>query len=179
MVGFASLTSAQNFQGHIEYGMTYENLPPEMAGMESMLPSASDFYLKDDMIRFEQDIKDEKGFMLMDMMGQKLKLDISPESLGEEAGDDVDPEITYSKETKNIAGYKCKKAIVTIPADGETPAISNEVWYTDKIQGGHNQFKTLKGFPLEYVTDMNGMTVTVTAKNVSKENVSKSMFEHV
>ena len=187
LVGFSPLVNGQKFEGKILYGMTYENLPAEMEGYESMLPKESTFYLKGDNIRFEQDMgmagqqtiifnnKAETGFMLMNMMGQKMQIDISPSQF-EDGEEPADPEIKYLKDTKKVAGYKCKLAKVTVPTEDGSPAQTSMVWYTEDIQGGHNQYKTLKGFPLEYSSSVNGMEVTVTAKDVTKEKLSDSYF---
>ena len=82
---------------------------------------------------------------------------------------------SYSEETKKIAGYDCKKAILVF--DEDTKMV---VWCAEGITGGGSwggNFENLKGAPLEYTADLNGMSMTMTATKVSEEKVSKKKFE--
>jgi len=107
---------------------------------------------------------------------KKYKMSLDAESLKKAVDAQGEPEITYLEDTKEIAGYECKKAEVTM--DGmETPAI---FYYTEKIQaiGLRGMEKlTLKGMPLEYTISAQGLTMTMTAKEIKKEPVSDSSFE--
>lgn len=65
-------------------------------------------------------------------------------------------------ETKEIIGYKCKKAIVTFEND-----YVSEVWYTEDIvpnlRGGQYLFEEIKGLPLEMNAKTFGMEMQMTA----------------
>jgi len=179
---------AQDFEGKVVYGLTYNNLPDEMAGYESMLPKQMTMYFKQEKSRIEQDLgmagtqiivsdsKTEDAFILMDLMGQKMCLTIDPAD--KEEAEDVKPKVKKLSETKKIAGYKCKAAEVTYPGgEGEEDQVVI-VYYTPKISGdGHNQFSMLDGLPLEYTTSQQGMEVTIVAELVSEESVAASYFD--
>jgi GLPGLI family protein len=79
--------------------------------------------------------------------------------------DDNEMTWTYSKETKQILDYKCKKAIAT-DADGNEIAY----WYTEKIKPAHTDDKSalaqLPGLAMEYVVDREGMIMTFTASKL-------------
>ena len=170
-----SFVWAQNFEGKVTYGIEYSNIPE------------STFYLKGEKSRFEQNMgmagtqtlvsnsATKETFMLMDLMGQKLKLVFNEDELKVE--DEVKPTVNYIKGSKKIAGYKCNIAEVTYPAEGESPERTVTVYYSKKIQGaGHSQFKMLNGFPMEYTSSMQGMEVTVSAKEVKEQAVSDEYF---
>ena len=61
-----------------------------------------------------------------------------------------DMEITETNETKNIAGFNCKKSIVHLPSTDETFVI----YYTDEIYLRHpnstNPYKNIKGVLMEF-----------------------------
>lgn len=68
--------------------------------------------------------------------------------------------------TKEIQGYKCKKAKVRY----ENGAIVT-YWYTEKIQfdknGIENMHTSLPGTPLEYKIDSDGLIMTFTASSIA------------
>jgi GLPGLI family protein len=179
------LFAQKQFEGKVVYGITYENLPAGMEAMASMLPSEIKIYIKDNMSRTEQsmgmagnqivisDNKTETGTMLMDMMGQKyfVKMDNNSTKNAKSA---AEPKYNYLTETKEIAGYKCKKAEVTMEGIDE----SFSVFYTEDIPYGSNkQFKGLKGFPLEYEIAANGLNMHVSAKQIANEKVPDAFFK--
>lgn len=189
IVAFFTLAaaSAQSFEGVINYKIDWQNLPAEMADYASMLPSEATGTVKGHMYKFEQqqpmggkqitivDNEDGSGVMLMDMMGKKqaVVMDAQPES---EESNQPQPEFEYMDETKKIAGYDCKKAIMTVAA-GEQK-ITMEIFYTEEISGntGLSQFEGLKGFPLQYSTDMGQFTMVLTADKVEEKKVSDDAF---
>jgi Domain of unknown function (DUF4412) len=79
--------------------------------------------------------------------------------------------ITPTKIVAKIAGYSCKKVIMTITSKGNNQLI--ELWVTDKINIAANQLKVgmlqsldgLKGFPLKI------------ASSIKMQNLSPVMFE--
>lgn len=175
--------SAQTFEGKITYSIEYE-LPEAMEAQRSMLPTESITYITKGHVRVENktmlgdqnvitDTKKKTSVLLINMMGKKVAIKMG----GEDEENDNKPKITYSKETKTIAGYKCKKATIEVKdAAGETQEM--EVYYTEDIPAEANdKFPGLKGFPLEYTINSQGMVMTMSAKTVSKERVSKSLFE--
>lgn len=177
---------AQSFEGVITYKISYENLPKEMAQYESMLPKESISTIKGHMYKMEQpssmgnqvtimDNEAESGILLMEMMGKKSAIVLDKESREKFEKDQPDPEITYVDETKEIAGYTCKKALIKLPDSKNEGSL--EVYYTDKILSKDmNQVKGLKGFPLQYSTDAGQFILTMTAQSVDKKKISEEEF---
>jgi hypothetical protein len=123
---------AQNtkFEGTIVYSITLEgmeNLPPEAAGMMKNMEMI--YSLKNEHFRMDtktmmsntiviSDSKKQTAFTLMDMLGSKYMIKVKPEDIKKEE-DAPAPKITLLDETKEIAGYTCKKAsIILNPGTG-------------------------------------------------------------
>jgi len=148
-----------------------------------MLPSEMIVYITKGHVRIEQktmmgdqnvitDTKAKTTVLLMNMMGKKMAI-----TMNDDGKEQPTPTIVYSKETKTIAGYECKKAIYTTKDQaGEEQEL--EVFYTEEIPSEANdKLPGLKGYPLEYSINAQGMLMTLAAKSVSKEKVSKKLFE--
>lgn len=182
----STTVASQGFEGQIKYKISYKDLPAEMAQFESMLPTEATTTIKGDLFKMEQplgmggkqvtimDNKEQSGVLLMDMMGKKNAIVMTPDKRQELEGTEEDVEITYLSETKTIAGYNCKKAI--IKAKG-TETGSMEVYYTEDFKGiQHHQTKGLKGFPLQYSVNSGMFIVLMTAQEVKKGKVSDDEF---
>ncbi|MEN8927335.1 MAG: DUF4412 domain-containing protein, partial [Flavobacteriales bacterium] len=163
---FLSAT-AQKFEGEITYKISYSDLPAEMEMYKAMLPAKSVILMKNEKSVTEQNTmgimkmkiisnsKTMKTSILMDMMGKKIVMESDSDS--EETKSDL--EVTKTSETKTIAGYKCKKAIVK-DKDG------NEMvyWYTKDLPGykGKNiPNLDLDGFPMEFEAKQETMSMTM------------------
>jgi GLPGLI family protein len=180
--------TAQIKEGSITYSMTIDGLPPEQAAMMQGMEMKT--YFKNGKSRSEMNsafvntitVTDGKGgaITLMDQMGQKIYFKSKPEE-GKKKDKKEDPKITYSDEKKTVAGYECKKAVVEAKDDkGNVSTVT--VWYTDKIApvetgGRGQQFKGLKGVPLEFEMPNQGMVIKFAATNVSSAAVPDSKFE--
>lgn len=182
---FVGSTFAQ-FEGTVVYGLDYE-LPESMEAQRSMLPSEMNMVIGKNKSKVIQntmmgsqivisDTKANTSVLLMDMMGQKMAIDL-PAPTEEELKDEKKPKYKYDDKSKKIAGYKCKHAIMTIEDEnGEEQEM--DVYYTEEIPSSANdKLKGLKGFPLEYTINSQGLTMVVTAKSVKKEKVTASEFE--
>ena len=178
------------FEGRVTYEISVDggNLPPEAKAMFE--GSELNIYVKGSKSRSDvqmgfqntstiSDAKTNTSVMLMEMMGNKYKIIPDPKKEGKP----TDISVKYLDETKEIAGYKCKKAEVTFK-DQKGEAQSTTIWYTEEISNhfGHDsrsaQIKDIKGMLLQY--EMNaerGMKMKMTAKTVSKESVPDSKFE--
>ena len=181
---------AQIKEGSVTYSVNFEGMPPEQAGM--MKGTEMKMYFKDKKSRSEFSnaffntitISDENtSTTLMEQMGQKQFYKLKKEDMEKEAKKTPDPKITYTEEKKTIAGYECKKAIVEMKNEkGETNKV--DVWYTDKLQGstggsgrmGGNQFKGLKGAPLEFSMQQGPMKLQMVATNVSTSPIPDAKF---
>ena len=104
--------------------------------------------------------------------------------------------VTPTNETKEIAGYKCKKYIVTMMGD------KSEYWVSKDVKG-YKEYKKmneklekkfrknpelrqmsilgiasqLDGFPVKTVQSAMGMTTTTTLKKIEKKRLSKDLFK--
>ncbi len=178
-----TLLAQSSFEGKIVYSITYEDMPAEMKGMESMLPKEMIIHIKENKSRLEQnqmmgkmvvvsDMDQKNGFMEMGMGDQQLRINISTEEFEQETK--KMPNIEYLDETKTIAGYECKKAIMK----DDSGQISITVFYTEKINNkAQKEFAGLKGFPLQYSMNQQNMKVIMTASTVSEESVQENIFE--
>jgi hypothetical protein len=178
-LGYRSVV-AQIKEGKIIYKINYPSIDLP-SNQKAMLPSESTCYFSNNNCRTEID-----GFMgmkmvticvkkemtiLMDVMGKKIAMNPRDDN----SDKSKTPTISYSEETKKIAGYDCKKATLVFD---ET--IKMTVWCAEGITGGgswNGNFENLKGAPLEYTADLNGMSMTMTASKVFEEKVSKKKFE--
>jgi GLPGLI family protein len=182
---FNNLAFAQKgFEGAIIYGIEYEDLPEEMEAMKAMLPSETTIKIKGSKTRTEQsmgmgsttsimDGKNNSLITLMDMMGNKVAIrnDLNKEEK-DNAAEVVN--IDYIDETKEIAGYKCKKAEIKIE-DQEDVIV---VYYTEEINtvDTKSQYKGLKGFPMSYEINTPEMKMIMTVKEVKKGKISAEEF---
>ena len=189
LIGTINNSYAQKaFEGTITYGIEYEDLPEEMEAMRAMLPTETTIKIKDSKTRTEQsmgmgstisifDGKTNSSITLMDMMGQKIAIPTSSEELEKEEskneGEVLD--IEYFDETKEIAGYTCKKASIKVKGTDERII----VYYTEEIntQQTRSQYKGLKGFPMTYEINTPEMSMIMTVTSVKKEKISSSEFE--
>jgi hypothetical protein len=179
LLGLQSLL-AQVKQGKIIYKINYPSVDIP-ADQKAMLPSESTCYFSNNNCRTESDgimgmkmvticVKDQMT-ILLDIMGKKIAM--NPRD--NQSMKTKTPTISYSDEVKKIAGHDCKKA--TLVFDENTKMT---VWCAEDITGGGSwggNFENLKGAPLEYTADLNGMSMIMTASKVSEEKVSKKKFE--
>ncbi len=192
-----SYAQDNKFEGTIVYSITLEgmeNMPPEAAGMMKNMELV--YSLKNEHFRMDtktmmsntiviSDSKKQTAFTLMDMMGSKFMIKVKPEDIKKET-DAPAPKIVLLDETKEIAGYTCKKASITMNMGTGTGTglgtgeITTIVYYTDKIANSKaygTRFRSLPGFPLEYSIDMNGMKMKMTTTSVTKEKIEDSKFD--
>lgn len=176
-----SVIAQKSFEGTVNFGITYTDMPDEMKQYESMMPKEMTLKIKGDKSRMEQnsamgstttitDDKAKKVTILMNMMGQKIAMEQSTS----EDKEDESLKINYLDGTKKIAGYTCKKAEITHPEMEEAMI----VYYTEEISGTKTnaQFKGLKGFLMEYTIENQGMIMTIAAKEVKEEKISNAEF---
>lgn len=187
------LTSVMSFaqlkEGHISYDIEVSSDDEDMAMAVMMFNGSSmDLYFSDDKARTEMDmgammsmstlIDNATGEVLIlmgGMLGDKAVLTTSEEMKVNEEEEDTGYKVKLTKEKKTIAGYKCKKAIVTDSEGNEM-----EYWYTEDIKTISTDKKSaisqLPGLALEYSTNQQGMqmlfTVTKVETSLDKETIS-------
>ena len=172
LIFISSALKAQSFEGQINYKINYLELPANVKGMESMLPQVLEMSIKGNQIAMKQELmggtqtilsngETEESVILMDMMGQKIAIMMTKEEAKKAREELGEPEFSYLDGTKEIAGFKCSKAIM------KTGDQEIELWYTKDIAGAvHKDFADLDGFPLEYLTYSQGMKLSIVAETV-------------
>lgn len=164
------------------------------------------------------DRKNRKTTTLMEMMGKKMgfystdedektmkarqdsiraKRTDSLQKMGINVAPPAAPEIIYTEETKKIAGYNCKKAIIkTKNRQGEVSETT--IWYNPEFKmaegfsmnagggmgrammgGGLNGMDQINGFPMEYdVQRSNGMKVHMVVTKIQLDaTIDDKIFE--
>jgi len=117
----------------------------------------------------------------MDIMGQKYAMSMTTEELEKDIEDGPDVDIEVTDETKEIAGYNCKKAVVKLKDKGADDDAELIVFFTDELGSGmlnynNPTFKDIEGVMLEYSIKENDMDMTFTAISVTKKKVSDHEF---
>jgi len=158
---------------------------PRMA--DALDGSTTTLYIKGHLSRVEMvsalfssttihDSKSGNAVVLREVSGQKLLIRMNSDNWQEKNKRYKDIEFKNTGETKNIAGYNCKKAVATLK-DGS----SFVVYYTpDLIPENRNydyQFRSLNGLPLEYELNMGKMTIKYTVSKVNLNPVPASKFD--
>jgi GLPGLI family protein len=190
--GHDAFSNSKDFSGVIIYNITYDDakMDPQMS---AMMPKTLKLIIKEGKTRAEMsmgmgksinifDSETMSGLMLMDMMGQKFAIELSTDDINKEL--EKAPDLTVEKfdDTKEIAGYACKRAVVkTLKSNGDVES-ELEVYYTDELGSGvvnmdNPMFKDIPGVMLEYSIDENDVKMKLTAISVEQKKVSDSEFE--
>lgn len=174
-------------QGKIVFEISYPNSTLDEQS-KAMLPTESVVYFKGNMSCVEvsmgvgnttviTDHKLGESTALMDILGNKTAVKSSKADAQTERSLENKPVVELKPETKMIAGYTCKKAVVT--SKGTKGDVISDVWYTSELMA-RNSFQTeidgIDGFMLEFQAEQNGMTMKMTAKHVIEQNVEDSKF---
>lgn len=175
------------FKGVINYDVTYPDTKMEASQM-AMLPKTMKVSLNGNKARIDINMPSMSQIVLLDadlktttvlidMMDKKIAL--KPNKKNESAKIN-EPVIVNTSETKEIAGFVCKKAEINF---GDEKSIGSPiiVYYTDAIGNNKifydNEYRTLPGIPMEFQYKMQGMNMLLTAKSVEKGKVSNRDFE--
>lgn len=180
LVLLQSSNCTNEFEGEITFEISYGELSDDMKPLESMLPKKMTMSFKGGKTRIEQSImagkqiiivdpETDKIHVLMNMMGQKMHVE-SP--IGEDQGGDKPTmKYVYKSEYKQIAGYKCQRVDAT-SSDGHKMV----VFVTEDFDAAHYEFEGLKGFPLEYQINQQGMELTMKALSLKEQTIEADLF---
>lgn len=193
-IAFISLTGftpdkpkkSEYFEGYIKYKITYEGR--ELSASEkAQMPSEMTMYYKEGQSRQEMvtamgtivtisDSETKETVMLIDMMGSKIAIKSTKEDNEKALAEMEDPEINYIEETKDVAGYTCKKTEVKTDQGQITAYVTEDL----KVKNANwNSYKNLKGVMLEYTANSKqdeDLTLVFTATEVKSSKVKKTMF---
>ena len=170
-------------EGIIRYLIT--DVHTEVPEMELMENSTLALYFTDKQQKVEMNlmqgalvtqtiINDKTGetTVLTDLMGRRIKIDKPKEERREPM---LTQDIIYDKDaTREIAGYKCHKAIIK-GKNGDRLIAYVTSRITPKADYFDNLFMGLEGFPLEYTVVNNQVAITFTANEIISK-VDESAF---
>lgn len=191
----AVTTYAQKNNAHIQYVMNFESTGETETMAAMMNGSLLDVYFAPDnskmvlnmmsgMMKMDMrmNTKSKNGIMLMDIMGQQKYKTIDSDDVNKEDDSKVDmPEIKYLKKYKEIAGYKCQKALIMVEEAAE-PVV---VYFTNKIEmpKGFEKYTEqlnmtgIKGFPMAIEVISSELKINITAQAVDFVKQSKKIFD--
>ena len=182
----------KDFSGIIVYNITYsdDDMDPQMM---AMMPKTMKMKIKGEKSRTEISLgmgttiavfngEDKSGFTLMDMMGQKYAMTMTADELEKEIEEGPEEEVIVTDETKEIAGYKCKKAVVKLNDKDLKDDMEMIVYFTEELGSGmlnynNPMFKDVAGVMMEYTIKENNMNMTFTAISVTKKKIPDDEFE--
>jgi hypothetical protein len=123
------------------------------------------------------DSRNQTVVTLIDNHGDKYLIRAGKEDYEKELKQYASVQFTDEKETKEIAGYTCRRSVGKM-ADGQT----FEVYYSSDLVPENKQFNrrfvNLKGIPLQFeILNKNGTKMTMTATKVDLFAVPGSYFD--
>ncbi len=159
-----------------------------------MLPSEAIVYSKGEKSRMEMSMgfgmntttitnaKLGTSVSLMNILGSKYAIESNGKEVDAESEEYLkNMRVENTSETKTIAGYNCKKAIIHIKDPQAKSPSQMEVWFTKELAMDNvhvkGPFQKIEGAMLEFNLEQQGMNMNFQAQNVSKENVDNKLFE--
>ncbi len=87
-------------------------------------------------------------------------------------------DIEFTRQTKEIIGFDCRKAIASFP-DGDIESF--DIWYTEELQlnkpNGSSPFQKIPGVLLEFNTIMGNANMHMVAKSCDVTRIPARIFE--
>jgi len=178
------------FVGTIVFDVKAEGNLPDLA--KTMMPTtltyrtsvakqsmALNFPIAEQKTIFDPATKSAK--ILMNVLGQKIVINQTSadlDQLRKQEGETIG--VKETSETKTIAGYLCKKTVITRKTKDGTEN-NADIYFTEAIDASSfnvfNAFPEIKGFPLEFSMKSGPMEFKVTAHTITKEKIPASEFE--
>jgi hypothetical protein len=186
----SALVAGKPFDGVITYKISYPDSKFSEAQL-NMFPKVMTVSVKGSKARTEMNVGGGTTVEILDyvaktkvalinMMGQKFAIKQTAQEIEKENAQQPKGIVNVTNETKSIAGYNCKKAIVTSDEDGVKSTF--EVWFTEELGGKDANFdnplyKDINGVMLEFLIKTPQITMKLTATSVEKKAVSAKDFE--
>ncbi|MGB4400014.1 MAG: hypothetical protein WBJ10_11635 [Daejeonella sp.] len=175
-------------EGTLVYAVEW-NLPEQMAAMASNFPTELKVHFKGDSASLKAEsaiysstnitnLSKEYERMLLDipMMNKKLSVIFTPADQERIAVNMPDLVLTAGTETKTVAGYNALKYDVTEKKSNQ----NSSAWFTKDVEVTQNPltrfYNKSYGFPVEFTTYMNGLSVKATLKEVKEGTVPAGSF---
>lgn len=176
------------FEGEIHYTTTYTYFPAHLERYRSVMPTTLDMYIRRNLVKMEgptgmangymiriKNLSTHTGYLAMSVGNTYAAYRQGPAEFQSEVDNMTTPtSIEYIDETKNIAGYICKKALVYMPSSTKPFT----VYYTNKIpaEAYNIVYKGLKGFPLYFEKSDNGVTSFTQAISIHPQKQEDTKF---
>lgn len=126
------------------------------------------------------DYIEKTSVSLINMMGQKYAIKQTAAEIESKIAAEGKPTVVLSDETKVIAGYTCKKVVVTMAENG----INNtyEAYYTSELGSklvnfNNPLYKDIDGVLLEFLMKSQQINMKFTATSVEKKSLPAKDFE--
>lgn len=180
---FASFgyANAQLLEGKVSYKVTFDSDDPSMKSQLSMMGNSTmTVWFTEKFARTEMDMggfsknitiidkNAKKGLTLIDVPMQGMKMAVPMDNTDEsEESEDSETEIEATETFIDVAGYKCRKYIMTDEEGNET-----ELYATEEItkqNGGRFDSKKINGFMLKMVMDQGMFKMVFEATEVAKK----------
>jgi GLPGLI family protein len=190
LVSSLTVKSGKPFEGVITFKITY----PDNKFSESqlaMFPKVLTVSIKGSKSRTDlqmsgmntveiTDYTDKTKVALLNMMGQKYAIKQTTAEIEKEMGQAGTTTVELSSETKVIAGYTCKKAVITVNDDGAKSTF--EVYYSNELGTKMANFdnplyKDIDGVLLEFLLKNRDVNMKFTATSIEKKSLPAKDFE--
>ncbi len=184
-IGLTSIAQKKFSEGTISYDIVINTTSDKPTAADFFDGATSTVYLKGNKSRVEMVsslgtqatlIDGSKITVLKEYGEQKYMINMTPANWKEANRKNEGVEFSYTEETKNILGYKTKKAIGKL-LDGTTFT----VWYTTDLVPDNKEFqyanKNLPGLAMEYESNVGNYKVTYTVSKISFNPVPASKFD--
>ncbi|MEI7499748.1 MAG: DUF4412 domain-containing protein [Bacteroidota bacterium] len=185
-----TVMSGKPFEGVITFKITY----PDNKFSESqlaMFPKVLTVSIKGSKSRTDlqlsgmntveiTDYNDKTKVALLNMMGQKYAIKQTTAEIEKEMAQSGTTTVELLGETKVIAGYTCKKAIITVNDDGVKNTF--EVFYSSELGSkmanfDNPMYKDIDGVLLEFLLKNQEVNMKFTAISVEKKSLPAKDFE--
>jgi GLPGLI family protein len=185
---FAQSTTGKITEGTIIYTVEWK-LPEQMQAMASSFPKELTVYFKGDSSSLKTEsamysstnilnVSKEYERLLLDipMMGKKFSVKFSPADQDKMQANLPELALKAGTETKSIAGFKVLKHEVNKKKSNQ----NSEAWFTKDVEVTPNAlsrfFDKNFGFPVEFVSYMNGLSVKAVVKEIKAGTVPAGSF---
>jgi len=186
----STFASPKSFEGVVTYKITYPDNKFSESQM-AMFPKVMTITIKGDKAKSEiqtpmgaqveiTNYTEKSKVGLINMMGQKYAIPETTEQIMNDLKDEPVAEIQITGETKTIAGYTCKKAVVSVTENGSKTTY--EVWFSEDFGAENPNFdnplyKDIDGVLLEFSMITPQFTMVFSAISVEKKSISNKEFE--
>jgi len=182
--------SGKPFEGVITYKISYPGSKASESQM-AMYPKLLTISIKGTKSRTDlqmsnmntitiTDYTDKTSVSLLNLMGQKYAIKKTSAEIEKEMSKEAKPTVELTGETKMIAGYNCKKAVISVNDDGVKNTY--EVYFTSEMGSKLANFdkpwyKDIDGVLLEFLMINRDITMKFTATSIEKKNLAAKDFE--